>query len=245
MDAIVASDSPATWSTDSDAGSVGSATSFALFSSETASVRRTKSLSDLRNRQPAPKLHRLQRIPRRSSFDDAIRLAPDWPGQLLTGYDEDGIHSCSHCQKITIDLRLIIRMPIITKRDLSSKESDPAYRVGDLGVTYAEAKRAAEEGCLFFLSLGPDIDPRINMKDITNGRNRYSELPKALLSKPITYSLLETGYPYSPRDMSVMLKLEECFNDRDYTSDDGRIWALYTLDGKKARLLVVSKKDCT
>lgn len=109
----------------------------------------------------------------------------------------------------------------------------PAHRVGDLGVTYAEAKRATEEGCLFFLSLGPDIDPRTNTDDIAKGRNRYSELPKAFLSKPITYSLLSTRYPDDISGMSVILKFEECFNDDDFWSEDGRIWALFSLNGRQ------------
>lgn len=220
--------------------SADSATSSAPFSSgETAPVRRPKSLSDLGSRQPAPELHRLQRIPRRSSFDDAGRLAPDWPGQLLIGYDEDGVHSCSHCQKITIDLRLTIRVPEITKSALSSKRNNPAYRVGDLGVTYAEAKRAAEEGCQFFLSLGPRIDPRINVDDIAKGRNWYSKLPEAMLDRPITYLMFETGFPYPEDELSVILYFDDCFSDGSYINEYNRVWVLYTLDGKQACLLVV------
>ncbi|KAL1614437.1 NADPH-adrenodoxin reductase [Diplodia seriata] len=189
---------------------------------------RRRSLSDLNSDKPALKLHRLQRIPRRTSFDDASKLRPDWPGQLFSGYDEDGIHTCSHCQKVTIDLRLVSLDTAMVEKEPRFWERRPAHPTGYLGVTYVEAKAAAEEGCPLFLSLGPGIDPRVNVEDMVKSRDWYSGLPDAMLGRPIIYTLLEEP---CPRDLEpfVTLRFERNF-DEGY-GEDYRKWALFSLDG--------------
>lgn len=145
-------------------------------------VRQVKSLSDLQTalseRRSAPsKRHFLQRIPRRTSFAEALPPDPNALDFVNIGFPEDGIHSCSYCEKVDLDVRRLR-----SGHDPRTWFNSP---LGHLNVTFAEAQRAARSGCPFFYFLGSSSSLRFRQKNTVNPR--FRQMRDEALNTPVDF----------------------------------------------------------
>lgn len=211
-------------------------------------VRRTKSLPDLRasrqNSVPAARrLPPLQWIPRRMSLDADRDAVFSWPGHLVLGYSEDGIHTCSHCQEVNIDLR--IQGSRFNPRTWWRKSVQRS-----LGVTYRQARRAVFEGCQFPLSIGEHkdpyitLDPRLHIKDMSRSRHWYFRVPDDMLDRPGTCQFdgnlrsRKNGYGFHT------LRLGDCF-EQTWRTMQGDFWSMPNLNGTQLPHLITRQLNST
>lgn len=205
-------------------------------------VRRTKSLPDLRaskkNSGPtARRLHPLQWISRRMSLDADRDTISRWPGHLVLDYSENGIHTCSHCQKVNIDLRILGSR--FNPRTWWRKSVQ-----GSLGVTYRQARRAAVEGCQFFLSIGEyhrrysPLDPRLHIKDMSRSRHWYFRVPDDMLDRPVSCqfdsNLRSRKYGHDFDTLIIGNYLE-----RAWRTIQGDLWSTPNLNGTQLPHLII------
>lgn len=189
-------------------------------------VRRMKSLSDLQKAVDEKdslrsKRHFLQTFPRRTSFAGTLPPQPHALEHLNIGFSENGIHSCSYCEKVDLDVR-----GVRSWRDPGTWFNSP---LGYLNVTCKESEWAARSGCPLFYLLTSNNRCSREYWPLRTGRPRRVKIPDKPVNEPMRFLI---GERKKKETHGTMVRFEKRFRSGDKLPSFGiGDWFLIQLKG--------------